>query len=171
MACDVLPETGTIDLADAERRLTPRTIAIMPVHYASNPWHLDAVYSFARDRGLRVVEDAAHAFGCKSHGRMIGSFGDMVCFSFDGIKNITCGEGGAVITADQTAAQRVRDARRCGPSSLMFCPLNRISPRIGSRNPRIVRSSVDFPVPFRPTSATVSPAMTSRLTSVRTGGT
>ena len=111
VACDVLPETGTIDLADAERRLTPRTIAIMPVHYASNPWQLDATYSFARQNGLRVVEDAAHAFGCKSHGRKIGSFGDMVCFSFDGIKNITCGEGGCLVAFDEEAGQLASDAR------------------------------------------------------------
>ena len=111
VACDVLPDTGTIDLADAERRLTPRTIAIMPVHYASNPWQLDAVYGFAREKGLRVVEDAAHAFGCKSHGRMIGSFGDMVCFSFDGIKNITCGEGGCLVAFDEQAGQLASDAR------------------------------------------------------------
>lgn len=109
--CDVLPETGTLDLADAARRLTPRTIAIMPVHYASNPWQLDAVYAFASERGLRVVEDAAHAFGCKHHGRRIGSFGDLVCFSFDGIKNITCGEGGCLVTFDAASAQLAADAR------------------------------------------------------------
>ena len=111
VACDVLPETGTIDLADAERRLTPHTIAIMPVDYASNPWHLSEVYDFARRKGLRVVEDAAHAFGCKHHGRMIGSFGDMVCFSFDGIKNITCGEGGCLVAFDKEAARLASDAR------------------------------------------------------------
>ncbi|MEG6593537.1 aminotransferase class I/II-fold pyridoxal phosphate-dependent enzyme, partial [Desulfovibrio sp. 1188_IL3213] len=98
--CDVLAGTGTLDLADAEKRLTPNTIAVMFVDYASNPWHLDEVYDFARRKGLRVVEDAAHAFGCKHHGRKIGSFGDLVCFSFDGIKNITCGEGGCLVAFD-----------------------------------------------------------------------
>lgn len=109
--CDALPETGTIDLADAARRLTPRTIAIMPVDYASNPWHLSDVYDFARAKGLRVVEDAAHAFGCKYHTQTIGSFGDMVCFSFDGIKNITCGEGGCLVAFDREAARLASDAR------------------------------------------------------------
>ena len=89
VACDVQAETGTIDLKDAARRITPDTLAIMPVHYASNPWHLDEVHAFAKEHGLRVIEDAAHAFGCLHHGRKIGSFGDVVCFSFDGIKNIT----------------------------------------------------------------------------------
>ncbi len=111
VACDVLPETGTLDIRDAEKRLTPRTIAVMPVDYASNPWHLDEVYDFARRKGLRVVEDAAHAFGCRHHGRKIGSFGDMVCFSFDGIKNITSGEGGCLVAFDAEAARLASDAR------------------------------------------------------------
>ncbi len=111
VACDALPETGTLDIRDAEKRLTPRTIAVMPVDYASNPWHLDEVYDFARRKGLRVVEDAAHAFGCRHHGRKIGSFGDMVCFSFDGIKNITSGEGGCLVAFDAEAARLASDAR------------------------------------------------------------
>lgn len=111
VACDVLAETGTLDLADAEKRLTPNTIALMYVDYASNPWHLDEVYDFARRKGLRVVEDAAHAFGCKYDGRKVGSFGDMVCFSFDGIKNITCGEGGCLVAFDAEARRLASDAR------------------------------------------------------------
>ncbi|MDR3319635.1 MAG: DegT/DnrJ/EryC1/StrS family aminotransferase [Desulfovibrio sp.] len=111
VACDCLPETGTLDLVDAEKRLSAKTFAVMPVDYASNPWHLDEVYDFARRKGLRVVEDAAHAFGCTHHGRKIGSFGDMVCFSFDGIKNITSGEGGCVVSFDAQATCRVSDAR------------------------------------------------------------
>ena len=109
--CEVLPETVTLDLADAATRLSPRTRAIMPVHYASNPYQIDALYAFAQKHGLRVIEDAAHAFGCLSRNRKIGSFGDVVCFSFDGIKNITCGEGGCVVTADQVVAERCRDGR------------------------------------------------------------
>ena len=111
VACDVLPETGTIDLEDAERRLTPDVFAIMPVHYASNPWHIDAVYDFARRRGLRVIEDAAHAFGCRHKEKKIGSFGDAVCFSFDGIKNITCGEGGLCVIFNEEEARIAADAR------------------------------------------------------------
>jgi len=87
---------------------------VMPVHYASNPANLDEVYDFASARGLRVVEDAAHAFGCAHRGRRIGSFGDVACFSFDGIKNITSGEGGLVVTADREIMARVRDARLLG---------------------------------------------------------
>lgn len=114
VSCEVRPETCTIDLADAGRRLTPRTRAIVPVHYASNPADSDEVLAFAVKNRLRVVADAAHSFGCRSAGRMIGSFGDITCFSFDGIKNITSGEGGAVVTADPVVASRVKDARLLG---------------------------------------------------------
>jgi dTDP-4-amino-4,6-dideoxygalactose transaminase len=114
VACEVYPETVTLDLEDAARRITPRTRAVMPVHYASNPGDLEAVYGFARRHGLRVIEDAAHAFGCTYQGRKIGSFGDLVCFSFDGLKNITSGEGGAVVTSDPQVIQAVQDARLLG---------------------------------------------------------
>lgn len=114
VACEVRPETVTLDLDDAARRITERTRAVVPVHYASNPGDLDAIYEFAERHRLRVVEDAAHAFGCTHRGRRIGSFGDVVCFSFDGIKNITSGEGGAIVTADPEVGQIVRDSRLLG---------------------------------------------------------
>lgn len=114
VACEAHPETVTIDLKDARQRLTSRTRAIMPVHYASYPGDLESVYSFANEHGLRVIEDAAHALGCRYRDRLIGSFGDVACFSFDGIKNITSGEGGAVVTADSQVATAVRDARLLG---------------------------------------------------------
>jgi dTDP-4-amino-4,6-dideoxygalactose transaminase len=114
VACEALPASVTIDLDDAARRLTPRTRAIMPVHYAGYAGDLDAVYAFADRHGLRVIEDAAHAFGSSHRGRLIGSFGDIVCFSFDGIKNITCGEGGAIVSADPAVNAAVKDARLLG---------------------------------------------------------
>ena len=114
VACEVAPDTVTLDPEDARRRLSPRTKVVMPVHYASYPGQLDDMYAFAGQSGLRVIEDAAHAFGCRHKGKKIGADGDIVCFSFDGIKNITSGEGGAVVTGDPEAAQRVRDARLLG---------------------------------------------------------
>jgi dTDP-4-amino-4,6-dideoxygalactose transaminase len=114
IACDVSPTTLCLDAADAAKKITARTRAIMPVHYASGPGDLDAVYDLARQHGLRVIEDAAHAFGGFWKGRRVGATGDLVCFSFDGIKNITAGEGGAVVTSDPEVARRIGDARLLG---------------------------------------------------------
>lgn len=114
VACDVSENTGLLDLSDAEKRITPKTRAVIPVHYASFTGDLNAVYAFAGSHGLRVVEDAAHAFGCEFKGKRVGSFGDVVCFSFDGIKNITSGEGGAVVSADGQVIAKVQDARLLG---------------------------------------------------------
>lgn len=114
IACDVYEGTGQIDLEDAGRRVTSRTRILLPVHYASYVGQVEAQYAFARAHRLKVVEDAAHALGCEHRGRRIGSFGDVACFSFDGIKNITSGEGGAVVSADPEIMARVRDARLLG---------------------------------------------------------
>jgi dTDP-4-amino-4,6-dideoxygalactose transaminase len=111
VACDVNEANGLLDIADAAKRVTAKTKAIMPVHYASHVGDLEAVYSFAAKNNLRVVEDAAHAFGCEYQGNRIGAIGDIVCFSFDGIKNITSGEGGAIVSGDQAVLAYVQDAR------------------------------------------------------------
>ena len=114
IACDVTMDKVFIDLEDAEKRITDRTKAIMPVHYGSNSIGIEAVYEFAKRYKLRVVEDAAHSFGCYRNGKKVGASGDIICFSFDGIKNITSGEGGAVVTADNILARRIMDARLLG---------------------------------------------------------
>lgn len=114
VACDVLPETLTLDSRDAESRLTAHCRAVMPVHYAGGVGDLDAVYAFARAHGLRVIEDAAHAFGSRYKDKVVGGFGDVACFSFDGIKNITSGEGGCVVSDDEALLARVRDSRLLG---------------------------------------------------------
>ncbi|HLK12658.1 MAG TPA: DegT/DnrJ/EryC1/StrS family aminotransferase [Candidatus Binatia bacterium] len=114
VACDVDPETLCADVADVRRRIGPRTRAIMPVDYAGAPCDLDALLAVAAERGLRVVEDAAHAFGSRRGARPVGGAGDLVCFSFDSIKNVTCGEGGAVVCRDAAAAERVRRQRVLG---------------------------------------------------------
>lgn len=112
--CDVEPDTLLIDLKDAARRITPRTKAMMPVHYVGNPCDIDALLQMAKDHGIRIVEDAAHAFGSTYKGRKIGSFGDIVCFSFDSIKNITCGEGGAIVCRQEPFADLLRRKRTLG---------------------------------------------------------
>lgn len=111
VACEVTDDTLTIDLEDAERKLTPNTKAIMPVHYAGQVGELDAIYAFAKKHNLRVIEDASHGFGTYYKGRLVGSFGDVACISMDGIKNITSGEGGMIITDDPKVQKIVKDAR------------------------------------------------------------
>jgi len=114
VACDVSPESCVIDWQDAQKRLSPRTKAIMPVYYAGGAGERDRIYAFAKRYSLRVIEDAAHAFGTTYHGNRIGSFGDISCFSFDGIKNITSGEGGCIVSDDRALLDYVRDARLLG---------------------------------------------------------
>jgi len=85
--------------------ITARTRGIMPVHFAGMPVDMDALYGIAGQHGLRVVEDAAHAIGSRYQGKLIGSFGDLVVFSFHPNKNMTTIEGGAIATADARAAE------------------------------------------------------------------
>jgi perosamine synthetase len=112
--CEVRADTLTLDVEDAERLVTPRTAAIVPVHYGGVSCDMPGLIDLARRRGVRLVEDAAHAFGSADEGWPVGTRGDIGCFSFDPIKNITCGEGGAVATRDETLALRVRRRRNLG---------------------------------------------------------
>ncbi len=114
VACDIDPTTCVLDWRDAERRLTVHTKAVMAVHYSGGVGSLGEIYAFAAQNGLRVIEDAAHAFGTAYQGKRIGSFGDISCFSFDGIKNITSGEGGCVVVDDAEVLRRIQDARLLG---------------------------------------------------------
>ena len=86
----------------------------MPVHYASNFSGIKKIYEIADKYKIRVVEDAAHSFGGTSNQGLVGSFGDIVCFSFDGIKNITSGEGGAIVTKDKDIYEKIKDIRLLG---------------------------------------------------------
>ncbi|TLY77255.1 MAG: DegT/DnrJ/EryC1/StrS aminotransferase family protein [Gammaproteobacteria bacterium] len=93
---DVGLDSRNIDLDQAEAAVTARTRAILPVHFAGLPVDMDRLYALAGRHELRVIEDAAHAIGSAWGGRRIGSFGDLVCFSFHPNKNITTIEGGAI---------------------------------------------------------------------------
>ena len=102
-------------------KISKRTKAIIPVHYTGGVGNLDELYSFASKHNLRIIEDAAHAFGTKYKGNLIGSIGDIVCFSFDGIKNITSGEGGCIVTSDSKVAENIKNARLCLKKFLKKC--------------------------------------------------
>lgn len=105
--CDIELDTGQMDVTDAISRITPRTRAILPVHYGGSTVDMDRLLKAASEHSLRLVEDAAHAFGSTYRGRKIGSLSDVTCFSFDPIKNITCGTGGAVTTNDDGLAYKL----------------------------------------------------------------
>jgi dTDP-4-amino-4,6-dideoxygalactose transaminase len=112
---DVLPNTYNIDPALIERRLTPRTKAIVAVHLYGQPADMDAILEIGKRFGLRVVEDAAQAHGARYHGRRAGSIGDVGCFSFYPAKNLgACGDGGAVVTNDGAIAEQLRKLRDHG---------------------------------------------------------
>src|SRR6202161_3871797 len=97
--------TRNINLDMVPAAITARTRAIMPVHFAGLPVDMEELYGLAAEHGLRVVEDAAHAIGSRHADRLIGSFGDLVVFSFHPNKNMTCIEGGAISTGDTQAAE------------------------------------------------------------------
>ena len=104
---DVGPD-GNIDPESIEARITSRTRAILPVHLGGLPCHMEAIWSLARQHGLFVVEDAAHAVGSHYGGRPTGGGSDAVAFSFYATKNLTTGEGGMVTTQDQSLAESMR---------------------------------------------------------------
>jgi perosamine synthetase len=112
--CEIDPDTLNMDISDVKRRVTAKTKAIMPVHYCGQACDMDALMEIGKERNIRIIEDAAHAFGSSYKGRKLGSFGDATCFSFDPIKNLTCGEGGAVALSDDATAELIRTKRILG---------------------------------------------------------
>ena len=115
---DVDLKSRNIDLADAARRVTAKTKAIIPTHYAGLACDMDALYAFAAEHKLRVIEDAALAVGSSWKGRTIGSFGDIALFSFHPNKNMTTIEGGALVCNEMADAKRVEVLRFHGISRL-----------------------------------------------------
>ncbi|MGI4983542.1 MAG: DegT/DnrJ/EryC1/StrS family aminotransferase [Janthinobacterium lividum] len=111
---DIDPVTRNIDLDLLEAAITPRTRALVPVYLAGLPVDMDRLYAIARRHGLRVVEDAAQALGASWNGREIGSFGDLVSFSFHANKNLTSIEGGALVLNDAAEARLAEKYRLQG---------------------------------------------------------
>lgn len=115
---DVEPERLTIDPERVRAALTPRTRAIVPVHLYGHPADMDPILALARDRGLRVIEDAAQAHGATDRGRRCGSLGDVGCFSFYFTKNLgALGEAGCAVTSDASLAESMRLLRHHGHTS------------------------------------------------------
>ncbi|MFA5181681.1 MAG: DegT/DnrJ/EryC1/StrS family aminotransferase [Syntrophales bacterium] len=112
--CEINPANLNMDVSDVKKRITTKTKAIMPVHYCGQACDMDALMEICKNQRIFIIEDAAHAFGSSYKGKKIGSFGDVTCFSFDPIKNLTCGEGGAVVLSDDTIAELIQTKRILG---------------------------------------------------------
>ncbi len=104
--CDC--ETLLIDIADLERKITPKTRAIMPVHYAGQACDIDMIIEIAKKHDLKIIWDAAHAFPTNYKGKNIGAFPDIVCFSFYATKTLATGEGGMAVTDNKEYADKMR---------------------------------------------------------------
>ena len=116
IGCDINLDDLQISIQDLKKKITKKTKAIIPVHLTGSTANLNQIYLIARKNKLRVIEDAAHAFGTIYKKKRVGSFGDISCFSFDGIKNITSGEGGCLVTNDKKVIKRSKDIRLLGVS-------------------------------------------------------
>lgn len=103
--CDVEPGSFNLDPAEVRKKVTPRTRAIIPVHFAGRPCEMDALLQIAREHGLKIIEDCAHAFEAEYRGRKVGAIGDIGVLSFYSTKNVVTGEGGMALTnSAETAA-------------------------------------------------------------------
>jgi dTDP-4-amino-4,6-dideoxygalactose transaminase len=105
---DIDPDTMNIDPRQVEARITPRTKAIVPVHFAGRPCDMDALCALAKQHGLKIIEDCAHAIETEYRGRKAGTFGEFGCFSFYVTKNVVTGEGGMVLARNEEDIARIK---------------------------------------------------------------
>ncbi len=111
---DIEPDTYNISAQEIEKNITSRTKAIVAVHFTGQPCDMDAIHEIADAHHLTVIEDAAHALGAEYQGKRIGSLSDLTTFSFHPVKHITTGEGGMILTNDQTLYEKLKLFRTHG---------------------------------------------------------
>ncbi|HOO72610.1 MAG TPA: DegT/DnrJ/EryC1/StrS family aminotransferase [Spirochaetota bacterium] len=116
MLADIDPDTHLISTAEIEKKITAKTRAIMPVHYAGQPADMGPILETARARGLHVIEDAAHSLPATYRGKQVGTIGDITCFSFYATKTVCTGEGGMAVTGNSAWADMMRTLRLHGIS-------------------------------------------------------
>jgi perosamine synthetase len=117
---DIEEDTLNISAAEIEKLVSPRTRAIVVVHYGGHACDMDPILELARAKHISVVEDAAHGCGGEYKGKKLGTLGDLGCFSFHAVKNLTTGEGGMVVTQREDAAERLRSLRWLGITKSTF---------------------------------------------------
>ncbi|MBW2059903.1 MAG: DegT/DnrJ/EryC1/StrS family aminotransferase [Deltaproteobacteria bacterium] len=113
---DIERDTLNIDVGEIEKRITKKTRAVVVMHYGGHACDMDPIMELARDRGIRAIEDAAHACGGQYKGRMLGSIGDIGCFSFHAVKNLATGDGGMITLDNEEHDSRLRKLRWMGIS-------------------------------------------------------
>ncbi|HAR62880.1 MAG: UDP-4-amino-4,6-dideoxy-N-acetyl-beta-L-altrosamine transaminase [Candidatus Margulisiibacteriota bacterium] len=114
--CDIEPATHNIDSLNIEKKITKKTKAIIPVHFAGQPCDMDEIMSIAKDNNLKVIEDAAHAIPASYKNQKIGTIGDITCFSFYATKTLATGEGGMATTDNDEYAKHMKINRLHGIS-------------------------------------------------------
>jgi dTDP-4-amino-4,6-dideoxygalactose transaminase len=117
---DIEEETLSLDLDDVKSKITERTKAIMPVHYASISCDMDALLNIAKNKNIAIVEDAAHAIGATYKEKHLGTIGDLGCLSFHDTKNCTCGEGGALLVNNPELMNKVEQMYEKGTNRSAF---------------------------------------------------
>jgi dTDP-4-amino-4,6-dideoxygalactose transaminase len=117
---DIRPDTMNIAENLIEEAITPKTKAIVPVHYAGVSCEMDIILDIAKKYNLRVIEDAAQGIGSRYKGKPLGTIGDMGCYSFHETKNVSCGEGGALLIQDETLVERAEIIREKGTNRSKF---------------------------------------------------
>ena len=122
---DVYPDNGSLDVSKIESLITDKTVAIAPVDYAGIPADMDAINDIARKHSLYIVHDTAQSIGSVYKGRKTGTLAEISTFSFHGTKNLTTGEGGAVVTNNDDIAARIRVLREKGTDKHSFLTDNR----------------------------------------------
>ena len=122
---DVDPDNGNIDVNKIEAAITKKTVAIAPVDYAGNPCDMDPILEIARKHHLYIVHDTAQSIGAEYKGKKTGVLADVATFSFHGTKNLTTGEGGALVTNNDDIAERVIFMREKGTNKQSFLVDNR----------------------------------------------
>ncbi|MEE4198448.1 MAG: DegT/DnrJ/EryC1/StrS family aminotransferase [Bacteroidales bacterium] len=122
---DVFPDNGSLDVSKLESYITDKTVAIAPVDYGGIPAEMDEIMELAKKHGLYVVHDTAQSIGSNYKGKKTGNQGHVSTFSFHGTKNLTTGEGGALVTNDDTIAERVKILREKGTDKYSFLTDNK----------------------------------------------
>jgi dTDP-4-amino-4,6-dideoxygalactose transaminase/lipopolysaccharide/colanic/teichoic acid biosynthesis glycosyltransferase len=141
---DCRPDNWNIDPADVERRITPRTSAILAVHLYGNPCAVEELSEVAARHGLKLIFDAAHAFGSEYRGRRIGQFGDAEVFSLSPTKILVAGEGGLVTTNDATLARLLRTGRNYGDAGTYDCELLGMNGRMSEFHAAMALSGLEL---------------------------